>query len=155
MKQLCHISAFLCLLAIAAACESVDCTLNNKVACTYVFYNDGTSVSLLDTLNVYACGTDSILVNQEIGASSAIIPMSYWLDADTLIFEVRGKDYLLVDTVYVEKTNIPHFESPDCPSKMFHTITAVRCTHHFMDDIIITNPLINYDEVENLQIHIH
>ena len=153
MRRFCHISAVLCILVISA-CDSADCTLMNNVACSYGFYSNGTSISLLDPLNVYACGTDSVLVNQEIGASSASIPMSYWLDADTLIFEVCGETYLLVDTVYVEKENIPHFESPDCPSKMFHAITAVRCTHNFMDDITITNPIVNYDQVENLQIHI-
>lgn len=153
MRRLSQIFVFLCLITITA-CDSADCSLRNHVACTYCFYSDGTSISLLDTLNVYACGTDSVLVNQEIGASSVNIPMSYWLDADTLIFEVRSEIYLLTDTVYVEKTNIPHFESPDCPTKMFHLITSARCTHHFMEDIVITYPQVNYDEVENLQIHI-
>ncbi len=148
-----YISIFLCILFIVA-CDSADCSLNNNVFCTYGFYSDGVSVSLTDTLNVYACGTDSILINQETEVSSADIPMSFWLDADTLIFEVCGSDYILVDTIYVEKTNIPHFESPDCPSKMFHAITSVRCTHNYMDSVTIINPLVNFDQIENLQIHI-
>jgi len=154
MRKSSYISIFLCILSFIA-CDSADCSLNNNVFCTYGFYSDSISVSLTDTLNIYANGTDSILLNQETEVSSADIPMSFWLDADTLIFEVCGQDYHLIDTVYVRKNNIPHFESPDCPSKMFHEITSVRCTNNFMDSVTISNPIVNFDAVENLQIHIH
>ena len=108
----------------------------------------------MDTLTVSALGTDSILVNSLVGASSLELPLSYMQEQDTLVLHIYGMDYNLRDTMWVEKTNTTHFESPDCPTAMFHQITSVRHTHHIIDSISITRSLVDYDQTENIQIHL-
>lgn len=149
-----HLLILVSLLFTLIACETVDCTLENTVACRYGLYTEEGAVSLNDTLSVYICGGD-VMLNQETGASGAALPMSYWQDVDTLLFVVAGERYIIEDTVFVEKTNTPHFESPDCPSKMFHEITSVRCSHNYMDSVVLVQPLVNYYEVENIRIYLH
>lgn len=142
--------------AIAAfiSCDSIDCTLYNTVSLHCSFYSEGKAAKLMDTLTVSAMGTDSILVNSLVGASSLELPLSYMQEQDTLVLHIYGMDYDLRDTMWVEKTNTTHFESPDCPTAMFHQITSVRHTHHIIDSISITRSLVDYDQTENIQIHL-
>lgn len=140
--------------AALAACDSIDCTLYNTVSLACSFYSEGQAVKLTDTLTVSALGTDSILVNSLIGASKLELPLSYSQDADTLVLRIYGKEYDLSDTLWVEKTNTPHFESPDCPTTMFHQIKSVRHTSTFIDSVTITRNLVDYDQTENIRIHL-
>lgn len=140
--------------AALAACDSIDCTLYNTVSLACSFYSEGQAVKLTDTLTVSALGTDSILVNSLIGASKLELPLSYSQDADTLVLHIYGEEYDLSDTLWVEKTNTPHFESPDCPATMFHQIKSVRHTSTFIDSVTITRNLVDYDQTENIRIHL-
>ena len=81
--------------------------------------------------------------------------MSYWNEEDTLVLRIQGSGYTMEDTIWIKKNNIPHFESPDCPTKMFHLITDVNSTHTFIDSLSLVNPNVNYADVENIQIHFH
>ena len=151
----CCVQCVLCgMLALFASCESADCTLQNSVALHCGFYGAGKSVSLTDTLTVTTAGSDSVLVNRKLNAKDLVLPMSHWSECDTLILHVWGSEYDLQDTLYVEKTNTPHFEAPDCPTTMFHQITAARCSHHFIDSITIKADRVNYGEYEHIQIHL-
>jgi hypothetical protein len=69
--------------------------------------------------------------------------VSYQSPVDTLVFETIR--LAAIDTVWLEKQDIPHFESVDCSALFFHNITAVRSTHIGIDTIIITNPTVDYD----------
>ena len=140
--------------AALAACDSIDCTLYNTVSLACSFYSEGHAVKLTDTLTVSALGTDSILVNSLIGASKLELPLSYSQDADTLVLRIYGEEYDLSDTLWVEKTNTPHFESPDCPTTMFYQIKSVRHTSTFIDSVTITRNLVDYDQTENIRIHL-
>ena len=140
--------------AALAACDSIDCTLYNTVSLACSFYSEGQAVKLTDTLTVSALGTDSILVNSLIGASKLELPWSYSQDADTLVLRIYGEEYDLSDTLWVEKTNTPHFESPDCPTTMFYQIKSVRHTSTFIDSVTITRNLVDYDQTENIRIHL-
>lgn len=142
-------------LAVLAACDQVDCTLYNTVSYTCGLYADGSAVTLNDTLTVTALGTDSVLVNRVNGTASFTLPMSLMNEADTLVLQVTGDGYVLYDTIRVEKTNVPHFESPDCPTRMFHQITSVGTSHNFIDSTVVVNPQVNYANVENIQIHLY
>ena len=93
-------------------------------------------------------GTDSILINKDVKVTSLSVPMSYTQDADILYFEIHKKTSTTIDTVKVEKTNIPHFESVDCSASYFHKITNVSCTHHAIDSIVINNPNVTYDKTK-------
>ncbi|MBR6031726.1 MAG: hypothetical protein IKP36_07180 [Bacteroidaceae bacterium] len=142
-------------LVLLAACESYDCTLYNAVNMYGAFYQDGKAVAINDTLTITACGTDAVLLNRSVGTAQLTLPLSYWQDEDTLVFSINSNGYFFQDTVWITKTNLVHYESPDCPAKLFHTIQDVRSTHDFIESISITRPSVNYETTENLQIHLY
>jgi hypothetical protein len=93
-------------------------------------------------------GTDSILINKDVKVTTLSVPISYTQDADILYFQLKGNSSTTIDTVRVEKKNIPHFESVDCSASYFHNITNVSCTHHAIDSIVINNPNVTYDKTK-------
>ena len=126
-------------LGLMAACSTLDCPLNNIT-------------TLTDTLTISTNrieGTDSVLINKDVNVDSFILPMSYSLLEDSLFFETRNADNrLLRDTVTVQKTNTPHFESVDCKPSFFHTITGVKTKHNSIDSIVINCKEVTYDETK-------
>lgn len=146
---------------VLLSCESIDCTLNNVVTCKYAFYSssDGTAVTLADTLSITAEGTDSVLYNKGSKMKSVSLPMSYWQETDTLNFRFYNRETGLDETIviYVKKNNTPHFESPDCPTNMFHELQEVtfRGEQGVVDSIVIAHPSVNYASQENIRIYLH
>ena len=139
---------------ILMACESYDCTLYNYVGCYGMFYRDGSRVSITDTLTVTSGKNGPTLLNRSVNTNWLNVPLSYWQDEDTLVFKIKGKDYFYRDTVWITKSNQVHYESPDCPTTLFHDIQSVRSTHVFIKDIIITRSSVNYEQTTNLQIRL-
>ena len=75
---------------------------------------------------------------------------------DVMVFAVNAKDStgVTLDTVWIKKEDIPHFESVDCSAHYFHVLTAVRSTHLVIDTVIIKNPSVTYDpSADNIHIH--
>ncbi|MGI6242845.1 MAG: DUF6452 family protein [Prevotella sp.] len=127
---------------LLAACSSVDCPLNNTVYANYKLM--GKVTTLPDTLTISTPrldGFDTILINKQVNTDSFYLPMSYGQDVDILYFHTNT----LLDTVWIEKTNQPHFESVDCGLNYFHTITGVRSTHNAIDSIVINKKEVTYD----------
>lgn len=138
------------------ACDSIDCTLNNTVMCNMSFYNaQGKTVVLLDTLTIRAIGTDSVLYNRAVNTSQISLPLSYYNEADTLLFDFFGEGYRIEDRLVVKKKNYERFESLDCPVKMFHTLTDVLTTQHLIDSVHIASPKVEYNNGENIKIYLH
>lgn len=137
-------------LGLMAACSTLDCPLNNTVYTKYKLA--GNITTLTDTLTISTNrieGTDRVLINKDVNVDSFILPMSYSLLEDSLFFETRNADNrLLRDTVTVQKTNTPHFESVDCKPSFFHTITGVKTTHNSIDSIVINCKEVTYDETK-------
>ena len=75
--------------------------------------------------------------------------MSYNRPEDVLYFE-RSNDtgWSVVDTVVIEKEDIPHFESIDCNPAYFHMIKNVRHTRLGLDSIVIKKAKVNYDATQ-------
>lgn len=156
LASLCATVVALCLAMLGtASCESADCTLENHIALRCGFYNKGQKVVLNDTLYVTAAGTDSVLLNRKTRASQFELPMSYWQTCDTFIVSIVSETGQASDTLWVEKTNLPHFESPDCPSYMFHEITGISSTHTFIDSVYLSGPYVDFSKYEHIQIHLH
>lgn len=133
---------FMFALLFLAACSSVECPLNNTVYSNYKLM--GSVTTLPESLTISAIrrdGIDSILINQQVNTDSFSLPMSYSQDEDVLHFEIGSQN----DTVYVQKTNRPHFESVDCGVNYFHTITGVRYTRHTIDSIVVKQKEVTYD----------
>lgn len=124
------------------ACSSIDCPLNNVVYTNYEL--EGPVQTLPDTLTITTQredGFDSVLINQQVNTDSFSLPISYGRPEDILYFQTNH----LHDTVWVQKTNEPHFESVDCGLNYFHTITGVRFTRHAIDSIVIHQNHVSYD----------
>lgn len=142
-------AALLGAVAVLAACSSVDCPLNNTVYANYKLM--GKVTTLPDTLTISTTrhdGLDSVLINQQVNTDSFALPMSYAQDVDVLYIRANA----LTDTVWVEKTNQPHFESVDCGLNYFHTITGVRATRHAIDSIVVNQKEVTYDATKQ---HFH
>ena len=152
MKRLVHLS----LAVLMVACSSVDCPVDSTVATLYNVRNsDGTELTLSDTMTVIttrADGTDvnildSVLYNKGIGISSFSLPISYSHPEDVLVFQFdnSNNDLHIADTVWIKKIDYPHFESVDCNTTYFHTLTDVKFTRNYIDSIVIKNPSVTYD----------
>ncbi|MBR4365393.1 MAG: hypothetical protein IKP43_01275 [Bacteroidaceae bacterium] len=94
---------------------------------------------------------DSILINSIVNASHLELPMSYFNQADTLVFDyynLRNND-----TIYIDHDNMVQVNLPECGSYMFHRITGIKNTDAAIDKIEIINPNVNYERKENIRIH--
>lgn len=142
---------YLLLAMMMVACSSVDCPVDSTVATLYQIRNsDGTELKLVDTLTVSstrADGKDTIIYNKGIAVSSFNLPISYSHPEDVMVFQfnIANTDSLVKDTVWVKKEDHPHFESVDCNTTYFHTLTDVKCTRHYLDSIVLNNPSVTYD----------
>lgn len=143
------------------ACSSINCPVQNTVAVYYAFkqYDAGNELvadTLTDTLWVWTQDKDSTetLLNRLVDKSSFALPISYQHPEDVLFFAIADTAHVFtLDTVWVQKDDIPHFESVDCPAHFFHQLTSVRCTHEGIDSIVISNPSVSYStDVINLNI---
>ncbi len=148
-------------MALICACEGIDCTLNNVVTLNIGFYSSesGKKVSISDTLNITAEGTDSVLLNRGYNISSVALPMSYWQAADTLhmLFHASGDtDETFEIVLRIAKDNTQYFESPDCPTVMMHKITGFDYDdpYQLTDSIVVENTSINYASLENIKIYL-
>ena len=137
--------------ACVTACSTFDCPLNNKVYASVKL-----DATLDDTLTVSIPlandddGSDTVVVNRLTAADSLALPMSYSRQEDMYIFTLRANGTAMTthDTLWVTKTNEPHFESVDCSPAVFHTITGVKCTHNAINDIRINNDKVTYNDAK-------
>lgn len=140
------------LLCLVAACSSIDCEVDGRVACQYAVQRaDGVRDTLPYYFSVIAHvpmdGNDTVLINQQMATTAFALPMSYNGDIDTLtLFLTQPVDSATVlaaaDTVYIAKQNIEKFESPDCQPRFTHNITALHYTRHFIDSMYVANPTV-------------
>jgi hypothetical protein len=127
---------------LTVACSSIDCPLNNTVYTNYMLM--GTVTTLPDTLTISTTrqnGFDSVIINKQVNTDSFSLPISYTQPEDVFYFNTNGT----MDTVWVSKTNQPHFESVDCGLNYFHTLTGVRSTRNNIDSVVINYKEVNYD----------
>lgn len=135
---------FSVLLFLLSSCSSIDCPVETRVAVQYEVPD-----TLKDTLWVFtrrADGKDTLL-NRLVNTTHFSLPISYQNPEDTLFFVVADTSHVMtLDTVFVTKEDIPHFESVDCAAHFFHRLSSVRCTGIGIDSIIINTPLVDYDQ---------
>lgn len=152
-------------LVLPTACTSIDCPLDNLVELTCGLYSaeTGSSLTLSDTLTVRAGGVkDTTLLNRGVSISSFELPMRHGVDCDTLLLDFSNTSgQSATDTIYLGHTNEAHFESIDCPTAVFHTLTSVSWTSHALgtmpltvDSVAIVRQIVNYDNIENLKIYL-
>lgn len=139
---------FIIIVALTA-CTQIDCPVNNLVTTQYVVCDaNHQELKLTDTLTITTQqrdGSDTTLLNRAIGISSFSLPISYSHPEDVLVIRLANDSVVTTDTLWITKTDIPHFESVDCSAAFFHEITQLRCTTRGIDSIVINNPSVNYD----------
>ena len=145
---------YLFVVAMIAACSSIDCPVDAIVQTKYQIRNsDGTELKLIDTLTIVSArqnGKDTSLIdptlyNKGTNISEFSIPISYQHPEDILRFIFTNDSFRETDTVWIKKDDYPHFESVDCNTTFFHTLTNVRYTRNYIDSIVINNPSVTYD----------
>ncbi len=147
---------------VTTACSSIDCPVQNTIAVYYNIVQPDASGELVadtltDTLWVWsqrANGEDTLLLNRLVDKDNFSLPISYSHPEDVLVFAIRDTALVwTLDTVWLKKEDIPHFESVDCSAHFFHELTAVRCTHDGIDSLVLSNPSVTYDTgVTNIKI---
>ena len=131
------------------SCTSIDCPINNLVRTQFQFTNSaGDSLRLTDSLRVVSArkdGRDTVIFK---GGNMAKfhVPISYSHPEDKLVFTFYGEDLHIVDTLWIKKEDIPHFESVDCNATYFHHLTDIRHTRNSLDSVVIINPSVTNDE---------
>ena len=135
---------------LVSACSTIDCPVQNTVYTVYNLYTSDQRVDTLrDTMYVYTHrrdGSDTLLFNSGIGLTAFSLPISYSHPEDTIFFlTMKDRAVASVDTVFIKKEDIPHFESVDCSASFFHRLTAVRSTHYAIDSIVISKNFVDYD----------
>ncbi len=94
---------------------------------------------------------DTVLINQQYGASSIKVPMSYFNEEDTLVFAY--KSISMRDTIKIRHSSFPHVELPECGTYRFHSLRGITATDAAIDHIEISNPTVNYDRGTNVKIY--
>jgi len=117
-------------------------------------FEAGSAVTVGDTITITALGPDTILANKLINQSGVSLPASFYGQVDTLQFcftDANGA--VAYDTIWVTKDNLHHWDDPSCAVHIWHTITAIHSTTNLIDTILVNEPEINYDGLENIQIY--
>lgn len=160
MKSLRFLPAVILTIVAMAACTSIDCSIDNVVACQWQLRKgSGLDTLKTDTLTISATrasGQDTIIFNRGTGISSFSLPMSYSADADVLLLQLAdtaGNSW--TDIVSIAKTNQPHMESVDCTPQFHHTITGVSHTTNIIDSVVINHPNVTNDATQqNLYLYL-
>lgn len=129
---------------ITGGCTSLDCSIENTVAMNVAIPDTLSD----DTLSVFTKvgDRDTTLYNRGYGITTFSIPVSYDGEVEELYLAFSDTTgTTLTDTLTIEKTNEPHFESVDCTPQFWHTILGVSTTHHRLDSAVVTNNFVNND----------
>ena len=149
---------FICLSSLVIiSCSSIDCPVQNIVSVQYEIRDKaGAALSITDSLSVITQRNDGqyVSLNRLIGKSAFSLPISYSHPEDVLFFCFKDSVKTLVDTVWIKKDDIPHFESVDCSAAFFHELTNVRHTHNAIDSLVLINTSVNYD-VETVHFYLY
>jgi len=153
---------FFFVVVLLAACSTIDCPIQNNVTVQYEIRDKaGKALSLTDSLSVVTMRLDGeyvfldittlnnnqyVLLNRLIGKSSFSLPISYSHPEDVLYFCFTDTVKTVVDTVWIKKDDIPHFESVDCNAAFFHEITDVRYSRNYIDSLVLLNRSVTYDQ---------
>ena len=157
-----------CVIACIVACtEDDDCSGNERHMLTAkvlsVIETDSARWETdfkLDTLTVYAFGTDSIIINDDTQVGTITLPLRTNVEETTLVFSYtfHAGDTLPQhndkDTLVFRHRNTPYFLTLDCNFVVKQELTDLRYTTHVLDSIVIINPTAQiYDGKENLKIY--
>ena len=163
MKYSITFASIVGLLSLLASCSNIDCPLDNVVSLQCNLYDADTksSVSLTDELTITPAGRDTVLLNKATNVNYFLLPLKSVGTRDTLLLHFSDAEgQTQTDTLFVNHTPQPHFESLDCPTSMFHTLTSTSvspqstASRAVVDSVSLVRTIVNYDDVENIRLFI-
>ena len=153
-----HIVLYATILLTAAlsSCDNgYNCSLNNVAYNRMGFYSlNGNTIE--SGYNLPAELEISMMINGQQtdvignGNKGVQLPMSYTHECDTVLFSYSSG---LADTIYVQHSNIPFYQSMECGTVMYHNIRGVEYTRNLIDSIAVADKFVNFDENETLKVY--
>lgn len=113
----------------------------------------------LDVLNVYAYGTDSVIINDDQDVKTLSLPLRFNVEETIMVFSymLHSEDTLPQrydkDTIVFRHHNTPYFLTLDCNFVVKQELTDLQYTTHVLDSIVIVNPTASNDGTENIKIY--
>lgn len=153
----------LAVLSLVPACSNIDCPLDNVVSMQCNLYSADTksTYSLTDELTITPAGRDTVLLNKATNVNNFLLPLKSVGTRDTLLLHFSNAEGTTqTDTLFVNHTPQPHFESLDCPTSFFHTLTSASVSPQgaassaVVDSVSLVRTIVNYDDVENIRLFI-
>ncbi|MDE6287964.1 MAG: hypothetical protein K2M00_04165 [Muribaculaceae bacterium] len=158
-KVLRKIFPFLLLGGAFAGCNTTGCLDNGSAIPLAGFYSSSTGGSIsLDSLTVIGLQApgDSALLRPGHIASSLYLPMRPGEPSTTWVIAYAYKAFAYEwfnDTVTFEYESIPYFASEECGAMYCYNIGKVHCTHHLIDSVALTDPLVTNVDIQTIKIY--
>lgn len=121
---------------------------------------EGEIISIPDTLdvvNVYAFGTDSVIINNQTNATKLSLPLRTNVGETTMILKYAASsdttEIVPRDTIVFRHLNTPYFLTLDCNFAVKQELQDVSFTTHLLDSVVIVNPTASIDGTENIKIY--
>ena len=143
--------------ALLVGCDNgYDCSLNNTAYNKMGFYSALTKERYIHPgpidVSLMVNGKDSLFINHLTDAEDISLPMSYTQSIDTVIFLYEDG---LRDSLYITHSNEPYYQSMECGTLMYHSISEVEHTGVWMEDVAIKNKKVNFKGNENIKIYFY
>ncbi|MBQ8270676.1 MAG: hypothetical protein IJZ22_05650 [Bacteroidaceae bacterium] len=159
MKKIGNIITMLALMLTWVGCDNgYDCDLNNISYNNITFYTlaDGQEAPYANptplTVSLMVNGKDSVIVNHITDATVISLPMSYAQNTDTVVFHYEDNS---TDSLYVDHTTKPFYQSMECGILIHHQIEQVKCTNVWIEGAAIVNNAVNFNGNENIRIYFY
>jgi hypothetical protein len=141
---------------IITACSSRGCYDDMTVRMYVYFYtqNADSSVSVtLDSLSVQGVGSDSILY-QNISSDGIELYLNPISEVTQFAFTCEQNGQLFKDTLTIQHTNQPWFQSLECGSMVFSTLKQVQVTGSIFNSAVITDSTVNTTVTKHVKLYL-
>lgn len=157
LKVLLGICAIAVIGFLCHGCSEVDYQLYHTSYCMVRFYDaSGDSISISDSLQITADGTDSVLVSykQGYGVKTIYLPLSYNNNKDVFHLSFKNGTTVNVVDLTVNHENWMHFENADNQPCAYHQISTIEVspTNLQVKSASVTKAEVTYDRSENIQL---
>lgn len=151
--------ATIALCIAAVSCDNgYDCELNNTAYDNIGFYanENGEEKPYIYpsplTVSLMINGNDVVIINHVTETKEISLPMSYTQECDTVIFHY---DDGLCDSLYIDHSNTPYYQSMECGTIMFHKLEGLKHTKVWIEKAAIVNKNVNFAGNENIKVYFY
>jgi len=139
-------------MALMAACNNDNCIGNSTGIPLAAFY-EGDEAVQVPNLTVYGIGApnDSLIIDNTT-ASQVYLPLSITKNSCQYVLNYNT-DGIANDTITLNYSETPYFESHECGAMYNFNITSWEHTRHAIDSIAIPVPLITNADVVTIKIY--